>query len=173
MQIPRLDPLPLLLTEAVTRAKMEDRDSVAEAATAAQLEPVGSRGREQGRDPTLDPTRQRRERGDLTQEERRRRESQSPPAETRESELPSLVTVDAMERATLGAAGPAPKPLGDLDARALDLIHEWGRARIQSGELDGRGPTAFPLAAARPGPSADPLHASLRRIALRAYKQHG
>ncbi|MBM4360284.1 MAG: hypothetical protein FJ096_19435 [Deltaproteobacteria bacterium] len=171
MQFPRLDPLPPLLPEAAPRAKSEDRSSVAEAATAAQLEPVGSRARDRGRDPTLDPTRQRRERGDLTEDERRRRESQRPPSESPEADFPDHATVDAIERAALGAPATGLTPSTDLTARALDLIHEWGRERIQSGDLDVRAlPLDSPLAP-RSATPVDPALASLRRLALRAYKR--
>lgn len=155
------------------RTKAEERSSVAEAATAAHLEPVGARARDRGRDPTLDPTRQRRERGDLTEDERRRRESQRPPHdESLDADGPTSATVDAFERALQGGGEPGlVPPSSDLTARAFELIQEWGRERIQSGDLPNALLAPRPIEKG-PSPATDTRSlANLRRAALRAYKR--
>ncbi|MBM4377629.1 MAG: hypothetical protein FJ095_21340 [Deltaproteobacteria bacterium] len=164
MQIPRLDPTPPLPVEPLTRGKTEDRSSVAEAATAAQLEPVGSRARDRGRDPTLDPTRQRRERGDLTEEERRRRPTQRPPSSPPEADAATAVSTESLQRAVDGLGSTPPPGSLDVSVRAFEMISEWGRERLQSGDL-----AATPTA-----PSTDPTspaQALLRRAAVRAYRK--
>jgi hypothetical protein len=166
MQIPRIDPTPTLPVEPLVRAKSEDRSSVAEAATAAQLEPVGSRGRDRGRDPTLDPTRQRRERGELTEDERRRRPSQRPPSSPPESDATPTVSTESLQRAIDGIGSTPPPPSVDVAARAFEMISEWGRERLQSGDL-----AATQTAPSSPDDPANPAQALLRRAALRAYRK--
>jgi len=165
MQIPRLDPTSTLPIEPLVRSKIEDRSSVAEAATAAQLEPVGSRGRNLGRDPTLDPTRQRRERGELSEEERRRRPSQRPSSSPPDDEA-AAVSTESLQRAVDGLRSTPPPGSVDVTARAFEMISEWGRERLQSDDL-----AATPTAPSSSAGPPDPALALLRRAAVKAYRR--
>lgn len=165
MQIPRIDPLPTLPAEPLVRAKSEDRNSVAEAATAAQLEPVGSRARDRGRDPTLDPTRQRRERGEGSLDERRQRPSSRPTSSVPPDET-AAISSDTLQRAVDGFGSTPPPPAVDVSARAFELISEWGRERLQSGDLE-----ALPGTSASSQTTAAAADLLRRRAAARAYRQ--
>ncbi len=175
MQIPRIDPLPPVYGDALQKVKGEERASVSSPATAAQLEPVSSRTRERGRDPTLDPTRQRRERGQSALDDNQRRGGSHRPS-SRPSEPPETpVPTEALKRAVAGNDSAPPPPL-DVSARAFDMISEWGRERLQSGDLESNG---APSSAPAKGPASatfvhghahEAVDCAFCKALMRAYK---
>lgn len=173
MQIPRIDPPQPLFSEPLTRVKADERASVTSPATAAHLNPVGNGVPNQGRDPTLDPQRQRREREERSMDERKRRDQARRPAVARQaSPQETPVPVEALERAVTGKSSFPPPPSGlDLNARALDLIAQWGRERIASADLDAEGSPVTPSPSSVASAHVhDPVDCAFCKGLMRAYK---
>jgi hypothetical protein len=170
VQLPRVDtPSAALLAQTQARGKADERrESVSEPASLVQLAPVARRLGDPTRDPTLDPTRQRRERGDRGDnplDDRPRREQDT-----------GSVSMDALERAIAPGRAGAATPVGaNLSVRAFELMAQAGFDRIQSADLpslEANGPQPLMRTGGVSGGHVhDPVNCSFCKAAILSYKK--